>query len=204
MKRYEYKATRMICDAFEEQGVTYYLHKRQNLIDTIEEIWVPIPITLGPLVHLRYIIRDDDNDTVLRIQGLLTKVPKEKRFRVLETCAAINGDYDGNNYLKFCMDDSGDINVGFDVPLETPDESVGSVACELYEQTAAILERQFPRIAAAFYSKVSDGLPVGGMPAPSSEDSALMQDEVLDDADLEALLGNQDDEDDENAADLTI
>ncbi|MBQ2990735.1 MAG: YbjN domain-containing protein [Clostridia bacterium] len=118
-----------------------------------EEIHLPYGVTFGPLVYIKFISRDDDNDVAVRIMGLVNEIPKDKRSTALEICNGLNSKF---RYLKFCVDNDGDFSVEYDFPVKTSDELVGKFAVETFLRIIKILDREYQGIAQALYAEKED------------------------------------------------
>ena len=149
MNTYKFKATNLIAETFEKHGVKFYVVRRQNN----EQLLAGFPITCGPNVNVRFISCDNDNDVTVRIFGLIANTPKEKKTRVMEACNAINRK---SRYIKFCFDTNGDIDVGYDFPVHTPDDSIGEMALEIFARTMQILDSEYSTFTKALYSEEDD------------------------------------------------
>ncbi|MBO4495256.1 MAG: YbjN domain-containing protein [Clostridiales bacterium] len=145
MTKYRYNATNLIVETFNERGVKFDVRDR---LDS-EQVLAGFSVDCGPSVIVRFISRDDDNDVAVRVAGLLTNTPKEKRARVLEACNILNHKI---RYVKFVLDRDGDISVEYDFPIHTPDEGVGEMAFEIFVRTMQILDREYNIFMTALYS----------------------------------------------------
>ena len=119
----KFKAIQLIEQEFVEKGLYFQVEDYED----IQEIIVGFPIDSGPNTLIHFISRGDDNAVAVRIFGIVNNIPEEKIVRVLEACNILNLKWPA---LKFCLDIDFDVNVEYDFPLETSDESVGPVAFE--------------------------------------------------------------------------
>ena len=142
----KYKATRIIDEAFSEEEIHHSIEQRGD----IESVCAGFAVKKGPLVTIRFISRDDDNDVAVRVMSLLNDIPEKERIRVLKVINEINCEV---RYAKFCLDDDGDVNVEIDVPVKCSDDCLGKVACELFYRTLQIVRDKYELIARALYAE---------------------------------------------------
>ena len=145
MSKYEFKATNLIAETFEKRGVRFDVKNVRG----DEVVCAGFPIDCGPKVIMQFICSDNDNDVAVRIFGLVTKTPKEKRSRVMEACNILNRKV---RYVKFYVDGDGDINVEYDFPVHTPDEGVGEIAFEIFLRMMTILDSEYSIFMKALYT----------------------------------------------------
>ncbi len=142
---YKYKATKLIVDVFRDNDLKFDVDSNLHQ----EVIRAGFSIDGGPRVIAAFISRDDDNDVALRILGLITKVPEEKRTRVMEACNILNTKI---RYLKFNVDVDGDINVEYDFPINSGDDCLGTMAVEMFARTMKILDAEYKIFMKAIYT----------------------------------------------------
>ena len=142
---FNFKATDIIDAAFTEDDIKHFvvMHGKS------ESVHAPFPVLKGPMVDLLFISRDDDNDVSVRILNLFNDIPEKDWPRVLCTLNKLNSDM---RFVKFCLDDSGDISVEYDFPVKTGDESIGPMACEMFYRIATIINKKYKMLVDAVYS----------------------------------------------------
>lgn len=150
MANYVFSATNNIAEVFDEHNVKYKVINMNGQ----EEVLAGFSVENRPVI-LKFISTDECNDVAARIFGLFCNTPKEKRGRVLEACNIANNKV---RFLKFCLDDDGDVNVEFDFP-ERSDENVGEIALEILIRSMNILESEYKIFAKALYSDAAIGTP---------------------------------------------
>lgn len=184
---FNFKATGIIDAAFTEDDIKHFvvMHGKS------ESVHAPFPVLKGPMVDLLFISRDDDNDVSVRILNLFNDIPEKDWPRVLCTLNKLNSDM---RFVKFCLDDSGDISVEYDFPVKTGDESIGPMACEMFYRIANIINKKYKILVDAVYSTSEKD------EGQSFEDlvKGLMEDE---DSDWLAPDANEDGPEDVDAAD---
>lgn len=160
MKDYMYKATGLIQETFDEKGIKY----RVETAGKAEMVCAGFTIDEGPFVIARFVSRDNDNDVGLRVLGLINDVTEAKRARVMEACNVLNNMI---RYVKFYIDDDGDVNVEYDFPCRLSDDCVGEVAYEMFRRLMAILDGEYSIFMRAMYTteplKISGGNRLHGL-----------------------------------------
>lgn len=146
MNKYEFHATNLIAETFEKKGVKFDVVSYCGN----EQLLAGFPIECGPNVIMRFISRDNDNDVAARIFGLISNTPKEKRSRVMEACNVLNHKI---RYMKFYLDNDGDINVEYDFPVHSPDDGIGEMAFEMFIRMMQILNSEYSIFMKALYSE---------------------------------------------------
>lgn len=140
-----YKATGLIQEVFDKKGVKY----RVDTAGNAEIVCAGFSIDEGPFVIARFISRDNDNDVALRVLSLINNVPEAKRARVMEACNVLNNKV---RYMKFYIDEDGDVNVEFDFPVNVCDECLGEAAYEMFQRIMAILKGEYTLFMKALYT----------------------------------------------------
>lgn len=120
-----YKATELLASYFENNNTKYSV----RTLDKIEGLTVSIRGTNGcPDVSVQFISHNNNNDVSVRVFGLATNIPDTKRFRVLEACNSINC---RNRFIKYVLNNHGDITLEYDCPCSLTDDNVAVVANEI-------------------------------------------------------------------------
>ncbi|MBQ8150885.1 MAG: YbjN domain-containing protein [Clostridia bacterium] len=127
-------ATRAIQQTFDEKGVKYRIDERGE----VSSVEAGFTIENGPNVIIRFISTDDDNDVAIRVLQLL-KVTDAKRDSML---TAINQLNDKFRFLKFVMDDNGNVSVENDLCLCA--ENVGDICFEIFVRSLKIIKDAYP------------------------------------------------------------
>ena len=139
-----YKATRLIAQALDEEGIRYEVKENEKYSEAI----VSFPIKNGPSARVSFISSDDDNDVTVRIFGLVHDVSEDRDVEILK---AINKCNDHFRFAKMVMDEDRDINVEYDFPVKTGSDCVGEIACELASRLSSILEDCYPILMKALW-----------------------------------------------------
>lgn len=146
MTKFRYKATGLIADTFREHDVKFDV---KNILDS-EQVCAGFSVNCGPSIIVCFISHDDDNDVAVRVMGLITNTPGEKRDRLIEACNILNHEF---RHIKFVVDRDGDINVEYDFPIHTPDEGVGEMALETLVRMMHILDDKYSIFMKALYTE---------------------------------------------------
>ena len=92
---------------------------------------------------------DDDSDVAVRAVSIVRNVPDNKRAAVLEAINEANRRF---RYFKFTLDEDGDVNAAFDIPVNTPMSSVGDIARELLIRSMDIFDKVYPNLMKAMWA----------------------------------------------------
>ena len=109
-------------------------------------VWLSFGIDGGGHYRINYISTNDGNSVAMRIFGLVT-IKDEQRGKMLAAINAINRKY---RYLKFVLDDDGDINVHYDY-LDDADPAASVV--ELTTRITQIVDGAYPVLMRAMWAE---------------------------------------------------
>ena len=98
-------------------------------------------------VKIRFISEDNDND-VKMLTDNIAKFPKNKFANAYKLMNELSRKY---KYVKFCVDDDGDVTAQYDFPICLTNEAVGKVAVEIALRTAKIVDDAYPEIMKAIW-----------------------------------------------------
>ncbi len=129
MNKYNFASTNSITESFVQHGIKFLV----KCIHDKELVSAAFSIECGHLVDVNFIC-DENNYVAVRIGGLITNVPDDKRFRVLKTCNVLNE----FPIFKYVLDSDGDVNVSYDIP-NNENNGVGEVAYELFLHSMLLL-----------------------------------------------------------------
>ena len=161
--KYKYKATNLIANEMDSQGVRYRVFTGARA----EDVDCSFPVDEGPIVHVRMISTDDDMDVAVRVFSLINDIPKAKQDRILRVCNELNNKY---RYAKFVLNDN-DLNVEYDFPMAVSEDSIGKCACEVFRRLMGIFDNSWPTLMKALF---------GGEEAPAEESDEPEENPVLD------------------------
>jgi len=140
-----FNAIRLLDETFSAHGLKYQIHET----DEYQEVQAFFGIKNGPSVAVRFISKNQGNDLMVRIMGLVNEAPAEKRYRIMEACNQLNNQY---RFLKFVMAPDNSINVEYDIPASTGDACLGEMAFETIVRMMQILNVGYSRLAKALYA----------------------------------------------------
>lgn len=142
---YRHKATGLIGRHMNLNDIpfrTHYVKKRD-----IEGLVIAFSVEGSPAaIPLWFFSCDDSNSVAARVLGLIRSVPKEKYFRLMAVCNELNGK---RRYMKYHIDEEGDIRVEYDFPETLSDQGVGIVALETRERFMYLLNKDYTYLIAA-------------------------------------------------------
>ena len=110
------------------------------------EVWRLFGIKNGGDYKIRFINRDDDADTSVRVFSLVS-VEDSHRASVMEALNTLNNKY---RYIKFVLDDDNDVNLEYDYPLNCPNPAAS--AEELVIRIVKMVDDSYPEIMRAIWS----------------------------------------------------
>lgn len=195
MNKYEYNATNLIAETFEERGVKFDVVSHHGN----EQLLAGFSVDCGPNVIMRFISRDNDNDVAAGIFGLITNTPTEKRARVMEACNVLNHKI---RYMKFYLDTDGNINVEYDFPMHSPDNGIGEMAFEVFARMMHILNSEYSVFMKALYSE--EELDIQGHSIPAELMQRLQELHKMMEAQMNATGASDDEEPDGESDDVEL
>ncbi len=135
----------VITEAFDHHNIKYRVVDVENL----SFVDAGYNITGGPTVRFHFLSQSEQNDVQVRVNGILHKVGKEKKSRILEACNRINSEM---RFYKFYLDKEGNVFGQADLPAGTPEEQVGENCYELFVRGLQILDRCYHYFPEAYYA----------------------------------------------------
>lgn len=145
MNKYKFHATNIIAKVFEAHGAKFDVDEHHG----IEYLSAGFSVKSGPIVFMRFISCDNDNDVKAGVFGLLSNTPAEKRYRLMEACNILNGKIP---CMKFNVDFEGNINMQYDFPVSSGDDCIGEMAFEIFVRAMSILDSEYDIFMKALYS----------------------------------------------------
>ena len=127
-----YHATEVIAKTFQEKGLKF----RTRETDKYSILEAGFDGKVIQNVVIRFISSDNDNDVSVRSTDI-ARYPEGKLDLGYKRCNTINEKY---RFLKFVMDDEGNVNVQFDFPQEISDDSLGMAAREIFIRCMKIID----------------------------------------------------------------
>lgn len=95
---------------------------------------------------IRFISRDDSNDVAVRVYGLLN-IDIAHRIKMLPVINELNEKY---RYIKFVLDEDGDVNLEHDFPTNCPDPSASAV--EIVVRLDSVIDAVRPELMQALWA----------------------------------------------------
>lgn len=136
--------------------MTYLIYDTLQKVDNLKvstresknssSVCLKFSVNSGETYTIRFISNDDNNDVSVRVFALLS-VEEFQRPRVLPILNSLNAKY---RYLKFVLDEDGDINVEYDYAQKCPDPAASAV--EIVKRIVTIIGESFPIISRAMNS----------------------------------------------------
>jgi len=110
-------------------------------------VWLSFGIDGGGHYRINFISHDNDKDVAVRVYGLIT-VKENQREKMLAALNIINKKY---RYLKFVLDDDGDVSIHYDYLLTDADpaESV----TELTTRITQIVDDAYPMLMRTMWAE---------------------------------------------------
>ena len=138
-----YKMTRLIYDELiRTNGLKVFTDESEHS----SQVWLQFGIKNGGSYRIRFISNNDSNDVAVRVFGLIT-VKEESQAKVLPVLNKLNARF---RYVKFVMDEDGDINLEYDYPLHCPNPAAS--AEELIIRIVKIIDTAYPDLMRAMWA----------------------------------------------------
>lgn len=126
----------------QDEGLKVFTEEREKN----SEVWLQFGIKNGGSYRIRFINTDDDNDVAVRVFNLLS-VDETRRAAVMPVINEINRKY---RYVKFVMDDEGDVHIEYDYLVRCPDPAAS--ARELIIRITRIVDEVYPMLMRAMWA----------------------------------------------------
>lgn len=110
------------------------------------EVWLQFGIKNGGSYRIRFISHDDDNDVSVRVYSLIS-VEADQREKVILALNDLNIKY---RFIKFVLDDDGDVNMEYDYPVKCPDPSAS--ALEMVIRIVKMVDDAYPALMRAMWA----------------------------------------------------
>ena len=138
-----YKCTKAIYETLKnDEGLKVFIDETDNT----SAAWLQFGIKNGGSYRIRFISKDDDNDVAVRIFELVS-VDKSQFAKVLPVINNLNAKY---RYVKFVLDNDGDVNVEYDYLMRCPDPAAS--AMELIIRIVKIVDEAYPELMRAMWA----------------------------------------------------
>ena len=110
------------------------------------EVWLQFGIKNGGSYRIKFISRDDDNDVAVRVFGIIS-VEEDQKEKLLPALNELNNKY---RFMKFVLDDDGDVNMEYDYPLRDPDPAAS--AQEMVIRIVKMVDDAYPLLMRRLWS----------------------------------------------------
>lgn len=138
-----YKMTHLIYDTLKKiENLKVFTHETEDS----SNVWLKFSVENGQSYTIRFISNDDENDVAVRIFSLLY-AEESQQAAVLPVLNRLNNRY---RFVKFVLDEDGDINVEYDYAVNCPDPAAS--AKELVSRIVSIVNDSYPEILRALNS----------------------------------------------------
>ena len=114
--------------------------------DTSSSVWLQFGIKNGGSYKIKFISTDNDNDVAVRVFALLS-VDDSQRDKLLPAINELNSKY---RFVRFWVDEDGDVNIGYDYPMHCPNPA--SSARELIIRIVKIVDDAYPLLMRAMWA----------------------------------------------------
>ena len=116
-------------------------------------IEAPMVVPGIPVLTIRFIAVSGHHELGMRVYSLVYQVPKAKQKKMLEAVNELNLKY---RFLRFYMDDDGDVSVAYDFPDRLDDASIGKAAFEILVRTLKVMSMAYPALMEALIASDSE------------------------------------------------
>ena len=109
-------------------------------------VWLQFGIKNGGTYKILFISSDNDNDVSVRVFSLLS-VEEEQQAKVLLAINMLNSKY---RFVKFVLDDDGDVNLEYDYLVHDPDPAAS--AEEILYRIVNLVDDVYPVLMRAIFA----------------------------------------------------
>ena len=146
-----YQPISCIEKVFTEAGIHFKKHEHKGVDHQIIE--APMVVPGIPVLVFRFIAVGASHEVGMRLFSLVCQVPKAKQHKMLEAVNELNLKY---RFLRFFMDDDGDVSVAYDFPDRLDDASIGKAAFEILVRTLKVMSMAYPALMEALIASDSE------------------------------------------------
>lgn len=114
--------------------------------DSSSHVWLQFSVENGSSYRIYFISNDDDNDVSVRVYGLIS-VDESRREKLIPVINDLNCKY---RYVKFVLDNDGDVNIEYDYPIRclNPAASAGEIVLRFTK----IIDDSYPTLMRALWA----------------------------------------------------
>ena len=146
-----YQPISCIEKVFSEAGIHFKKYENKEVDHQIIE--APMVVPGIPVLTIRFIAVSGRHEVGMRLYSLVYQVPKAKQKKMLEAVNELNLKY---RFLRFYMDDDGDVSVAYDFPDRLDDASIGKAAFEILVRTLKVMSMAYPALMEALIASDSE------------------------------------------------
>ena len=146
-----YQPISCIEKVFSEAGIHFKKYENKEVDHQIIE--APMVVPGIPVLTIRFIAVSGHHELGMRLYSLVYQVPKDKQKKMLEAVNELNLKY---RFLRFYMDDDGDVSVAYDFPDRLDDASIGKAAFEILVRTLKVMSKAYPALMEALIANDSE------------------------------------------------
>ena len=146
-----YQPISCIEKVFSEAGIHFKKYEHKEVDHQIIE--APMVVPGIPVLTIRFIAVSGHHELGMRVYSLVYQVPKAKQKKMLEAVNELNLKY---RFLRFYMDDDGDVSVAYDFPDRLDDASIGKAAFEILVRTLKVMSMAYPALMEALIASDSE------------------------------------------------
>ena len=146
-----YQPISCIEKVFSEAGIHFKKYENKEVDHQIIE--APMVVPGIPVLTIRFIAVSGHHELGMRVYSLVYQVPKAKQKKMLEAVNELNLKY---RFLRFYMDDDGDVSVAYDFPDRLDDASIGKAAFEILVRTLKVMSMAYPALMEALIASDSE------------------------------------------------
>ena len=140
-----FKATVLVRKHFEEIGLK---NVRTDVTNDFSVVIVGFSAEKAPGRDFFFFSSDNDNDVKVRCEPIAS-IPPEKKLQALRI---INNYTSDKAFAGLSIDENNRLRIGFDIPIESSDATVGPIAYEFMVRSVNIIDDIYPDIMKLIWS----------------------------------------------------
>ena len=146
-----YQPISCIEKVFSEAGIHFKKYEHKEVDHQIIE--TPMEVPGLPVLRVQYIAVGGGREVGMRLFSLVCRVLKIRHQKMLEALNTLNLKY---RFLRFYLDDDGNVCVAYDFPRRFDDASIGEAAFEILIRTVDIVSKAYPTLMEALIANDSE------------------------------------------------
>ena len=137
-----FRMTREIYEVLKKEDLKVFTEES----DKASEVWLQFGIKSGGSYKIKFVSFDDDHDVAVRVMGLVTVRDEARKEPVLQVVNRLNNTF---RFVKFVLDDDGDVNLEYDYLVRCPDPTASVL--ELIVRITSIVDQAYPDLMRAIW-----------------------------------------------------